>query len=88
MSLAVDPAAQRSGAGRLLIRAFIDAARQRGARAVVLTTDKGGNNAVNAFYRAQGFSVASEYVTPEERAMNEYILYIDDAHDQSSISRS
>lgn len=88
MSLAVDPAVRRSGAGKLLTRAFVDAARQRGAHAVVLTTDKGGNDAVNAFYRAQGFTVASEYVTPEGRAMNEYILYIDDAHDQSSLSSS
>ncbi|HEV2722479.1 MAG TPA: GNAT family N-acetyltransferase [Thermoanaerobaculia bacterium] len=78
MSLAVDPAVQRSGAGRLLTRAFVDGARQRGVAAVVLTTDKLGNDAVNAFYRAQGFSVAAEFTTPEGRAMFEYILYIDE----------
>lgn len=77
MSLAVDPRVQRSGAGRLLTAAFTEGARQRGARAVVLTTDRLGNDAVNAFYRAQGFVVASEFVTPEGRAMNEYILYIE-----------
>jgi len=74
MSLAVDPAVQRSGAGRLLSRAFVERARERGAPAVVLTTDKLGNDAVNAFYRGQGFSVADEYVTPEGRAMYEYKL--------------
>jgi predicted N-acetyltransferase YhbS len=77
MSLAVDPSVQRSGAGALLTRAFVDEARRRGASAVVLTTDKLGNDAVNAFYRAQGFAAAAGYVTPEGRAMNEYILYIE-----------
>jgi len=77
MSLAVDPAVQRSGAGRLLTRAFVERARERGAGSVVLTTDKVGNDAANAFYRGLGFSLASEYVTPEGRAMNEYILYIE-----------
>jgi ribosomal protein S18 acetylase RimI-like enzyme len=83
MSLAVDPGLQRSGAGKLLTRAFIDCARHRGAVAIVLTTDKAGNDAVNAFYCAQGFTVASDCVTPEGRAMNEYILYIGRTHDQS-----
>lgn len=76
MSLAVDPSVQRSGAGTLLTRAFVAGARRRGASAVVLTTDAAGNDAVNAFYLAQGFILAAGYVTPEGRAMNEYILYI------------
>jgi ribosomal protein S18 acetylase RimI-like enzyme len=84
MSLAVDPNAQRSGAGILLTRAFVVGARHRGASAVVLTTDKICNDAVNAFYRAQGFTVAVSYLTPEGRAMNEYILYIDRGDDQST----
>jgi ribosomal protein S18 acetylase RimI-like enzyme len=78
MSLAVDPRMQRSGAGRLLTSAFVERARERGAAAVVLTTDQSGNEAVNAFYRSQGFAVGSQFVTPEGRAMNEYILYIGD----------
>jgi len=77
MALAVDPALQRSGAGRLLTRAFVEGARRRGAAAVVLTTDKLGNDAVNAFYRAQGFTVTGEFTTPEGRTMHEYILTID-----------
>src|SRR5258706_41974 len=65
MSLAIDPRAQRSGAGKALISAFVDAAATRGAKAILLTTDRAGNDAVNAFYRDQGFLVAHEYVTPE-----------------------
>ncbi|MEA2235583.1 MAG: hypothetical protein QOC81_307 [Thermoanaerobaculia bacterium] len=86
MSLAVDPRVQRTGAGKLLTRAFIESARQRGVAAVVLTTDRIGNDAVNAFYRAQGFSIVDSYVTPEGRAMNEYILYIEQLDDQSTDS--
>jgi ribosomal protein S18 acetylase RimI-like enzyme len=74
MSLAVAPWAQRRGAGKLLTTAFVGRARQRGAGAVLLTTDRLNNEATNAFYRGQGFTVASESVTREGRAMNEYIL--------------
>ena len=76
MSLAVDPRTQRSGAGKALVAAFVDGAAARGAKAIVLTTDRTGNDAVNAFYRGQGFTVAREYRTPEGRPMNEYIRYI------------
>src|SRR5689334_5909368 len=76
IALAVDPRAQGTGAGKLLTSTFVGEARRRGARAVVLTTDRDGNDAVNAFYRAQGFALAHEKVTPEGRAINEYILYI------------
>jgi ribosomal protein S18 acetylase RimI-like enzyme len=76
MSLAVDPTAQGGGAGKMLMRAFFEGARQRGATAVMLTTDKLENDRVNAFYLAQGFTVSAGYVTAEGRAMNEYILYI------------
>lgn len=76
MSLAVDPGAQRGGMGTSLTEAFVDGARQRGASAVLLSTDKTGNDRVNAFYQAQGFALSAAYVTPEGRAMNEYILYI------------
>ena len=77
MSLAVDPGTQGKGAGKLLTTAFVGCARQRGAGAVVLTTDRLNNDVTNAFYRGQGFTVASEYVTREGRAMNEYILELD-----------
>ena len=76
MSLAVDPRLHRTGAGKALVVAFVEAAAKRGANAIVLTTDRAGNDAVNAFYLGQGFIVAHEYVTPEGRPMNEYIRYI------------
>lgn len=74
MSLAVAPSMQRAGAGRQLTQAFLEGARRRGATAAVLTTDKWGNDAANAFYRAQGFTLAGEHVTPEGRAMNDYVI--------------
>ena len=76
MSLAVDPRVQRSGAGRLLTNAFVEAAARRGAKAVVLTTDRFDNDPVNAFYVSQAFQLVRSYTTPEGRAMNEYIMYI------------
>lgn len=74
MSIAVDPAAQGTGAGKALVLGFIDEAARRGAVKVDLTTDKVGNDGTNAFYRSLGFSVAREIVTPEKRILNEYEL--------------
>jgi GNAT superfamily N-acetyltransferase len=76
MSAGVDPQVQRSGAGKLLWTAIADEARRRGAKAVVLTTDRFGNDAVNSFHVSQGYELARTYETPEGRAMNEYIKYI------------
>ena len=76
MSAGVDPRVQRSGAGKLLWTAIVEEAGRRGAKAVVLTTDRFGNDAVNAFHVSQGFQLARTYETPEGRAMNEYIRYI------------
>jgi ribosomal protein S18 acetylase RimI-like enzyme len=77
MSLAVDPAIQGTGLGEALTRAFVEGARQQGARAVVLTTDQANNDAVNAFYQRRGFTVAAEYETAKGRTMNEYVMRID-----------
>ena len=78
MSLAVDPHSQSRGAGKRLTAAFVAEARRRGAQAVVLTTDRMANDAVNAFYLAQGFTVTGNYTTREGRAMNEYVKLIDE----------
>ncbi len=72
MSLGVDPTAQGLGAGKALVAAFLEDARSRGSTAVDLTTDKVDNERTNAFYRALGFRVAREIVTPERRTLNEY----------------
>jgi ribosomal protein S18 acetylase RimI-like enzyme len=76
MSLAVDPRVQRSGAGRELTQKFVDEAARRGCGAVVLTTDRRGNEGANSFYLKNGFQVLREFVTREGRPMNEYIRYI------------
>lgn len=72
LSLGVDPALQHEGTGRRLVLTFIDEARRRGAVRVDLTTDRDGNDRVNAFYRSLGFAVVREILTPEGRVMNEY----------------
>ncbi len=76
MSIAVDPACQGSGAGGLLVSAFLEEARQRGLTWVNLTTDAENNAAVNRFYQANGFTLHRTYTTPEGRGMNEYLIQL------------
>ena len=54
LTLAVDPLMQRHGAGRLLLRAAMHAARQRGAAAMFLEVAP-SNAAALALYGAAGF---------------------------------
>lgn len=75
-SIGVFPELQGTGAGKLLVRAFLDEAAARGCRSVFLTTDRDGNDAVNLFYQKLGFSIGRQYVTPEGRRMNEYWISI------------
>lgn len=74
MSIAVRPEAQGTGTGKWLVRAFLQEAARRGCRQVDLTTDKDNNNDVNAFYAGLGFRCERSFVTPEGRAMNEYVI--------------
>lgn len=74
MSIAVDPGWARKGIGRQLALAFCDALTRRGAPAVCLTTDRIDNDPANRFYAGLGFRLARAFVTPEGRAMNEYVL--------------
>lgn len=71
-SIAVSPTAQSGGVGRALVEEFLARARERGCGAVFLTTDAAGNDVVNHFYMARGFSLERSYHTPEGRKMNEY----------------
>lgn len=71
-SIGVLPSLQGTGAGKKLVVTFLEEARSRGCRRVFLTTDRDGNDTVNAFYRKMGFRVEREYATPEGRWMNEY----------------
>ena len=77
MTIAVHPNAQRQGIGKKLTMAFLMEMRTRSVRAVSLTTDRDNNEAVNAFYRHYGFELAGDFVTPEGRRMNEYVIDID-----------
>lgn len=71
-SIGVLPELQGTGAGKKLVQAFLDEAKQRGCIRVFLTTDRDNNDAVNAFYSKLGFVLERQYVTPEGRRMNEY----------------
>ena len=71
-SIGVSPELQGTGAGKTLVQAFLNEAKRRSCRKVFLTTDRDGNDTVNAFYRKMGFCVEREYATPEGRRMNEY----------------
>jgi ribosomal protein S18 acetylase RimI-like enzyme len=79
MSVAVRPSEFGAGTGGRLVRRFVEEASSRGLRRVVLTTDRDGNDRVNAFYRSLGFTVARTFVTPEGREMNEYLLRLQES---------
>ena len=71
-SIGVSPELQGTGAGKKLVQAFLEDARERGCKKVFLTTDRDDNDVVNAFYQRIGFTVERQYITPEGRRMNEY----------------
>lgn len=71
-SICVDPAQQGRGLGRRLIGAWTAEATARGARSAYLTTDAQDNDAVNAFYRAGGWELKEQSVTPQGRRMHRY----------------
>ncbi len=73
MSLAVRLDSQHHGVGRQLVVAFCQELIRRGAPAVCLTTDRANNDRVNRFYQQLGFYVGQTFVTPEGRAINEYV---------------
>ena len=74
MSIAVLPEAQGKGIGQALVWAFLEEAAQRGLRQVDLTTDRDDNETTNRFYQNMGFVCERTFVTPEGRAMNEYVI--------------
>jgi ribosomal protein S18 acetylase RimI-like enzyme len=71
-SIGVLPELQGTGAGKILVNAFLEEARKRGCERVFLTTDRDDNEPVNHFYEKLGFKVEREYTTQEGRNMNEY----------------
>ncbi|WP_035273100.1 GNAT family N-acetyltransferase [Desulfogranum japonicum] len=75
-SIGILPEVQRQGVGQKLIKAFLDGAKEKGCNKVFLTTDRDENANVNAFYQKVGFDIQRQYITPEGRRMNEYIITI------------
>jgi ribosomal protein S18 acetylase RimI-like enzyme len=76
-SIGVLPELQGTGAGKLLVQAFLCEAGMRGCKRVFLTTDREDNESVNAFYNKLGFGIERQYETPEGRRMNEYWITLD-----------
>lgn len=73
MSIAVSLEFQGRGIGKQLVEAFCQELAARGEPAVCLTTDRDDNEAVNRFYQRLNFQLARSFITPEGRAMNEYV---------------
>jgi ribosomal protein S18 acetylase RimI-like enzyme len=73
-SLAVSPAIQSKGVGQALVRGFADEVRQRGGKAVYLTTDETENERTNRFYARCGFELLDTFKRPGNRVMNRWIL--------------
>lgn len=76
-SIGVLPELHGTGAGKLLVKAFLQESARRGCTKVFLTTDRDDNEAVNEFYQKLGFVVERQFETPEGRRMNEYWIDID-----------
>jgi ribosomal protein S18 acetylase RimI-like enzyme len=73
-SLAVSPATQSKGVGQALVRGFVDEVRQRGGKAVYLTTDETENERTNRFYARCGFELLDTFKRPGNRVMNRWIM--------------
>ncbi len=73
-SIAVHPLAQGKGAGRELVRAFLDLSVQRGVQSVRLTTDATDNGRTRAFYSGLGFHQTGVTFVRRGRTMVEYVL--------------
>ena len=76
MSIAVLPEVQNKGIGQMLVQAFLEEGVKRGLQKIDLTTDRDDNAAANRFYQKLGFVCARTFTTPEERAMNEYVIVL------------
>lgn len=74
MSIAVLPETQGKGIGWDLVRSFLAEAARHGVCRIDLTTDRNNSETTNRFYHKLGFTCERSFVTPEGRAMNEYII--------------
>lgn len=72
-SIAVSPDAQGKGAGRALVKRWLEEIKSRKSSGAFLTTDAENNQTVNNFYQKLGWKLESSYSTPEGRRMNRYV---------------
>ncbi|MCG2812967.1 MAG: GNAT family N-acetyltransferase [Candidatus Aminicenantes bacterium] len=75
-SIGVAPCWSGHGVGRGLLAAFIARSKELGLKAITLTTDADGNDAVNEFYRKAGFRLERTFRQGDGRRMNEYLRNI------------
>ena len=73
MSIGVTPESEGRGIGGLLIESFCREMAARGVADICLTTDRDDNARAHRFYERHGFRMSTSFVTPEGRAMIEYV---------------
>jgi ribosomal protein S18 acetylase RimI-like enzyme len=77
-SLAVDLSYTGKGFGKLLVKSFLNEAKEKKASFVYLTTDAKNNDVVNHFYKSLGFELYRTFKSAPKRLMNEYRYYLND----------
>jgi GNAT superfamily N-acetyltransferase len=78
MSIAVDPNIKGLGVGGRLLNEYLSEMSNSGVYHISLTTDRDQNDGVNQFYQQKGFELSRCYMTPEGRAMNEYVIHLNE----------
>lgn len=71
-SVCLDPGLQSKGIGKKMVAAFESEMWKRGAKFAYLTTDLDNNQNTQRFYEKIGWSIESEFSTPEGRLMRRY----------------
>lgn len=71
-SLCVSPEAQGQGIGSTLDREWRRRAAAMGSKTAFLTTDSTNNEAVNSFYKRNGWTLHDHFTTKQGRSMNRY----------------
>lgn len=69
LSIAVDPNAQRSGAGKSMLLALEEEVKKRGGQQLSLTTDFNENEKAIGFYHSLGYREWYDFVTYPNRRM-------------------
>lgn len=77
-SIAVHPAFQGEGIGSFLLAGFVEEARRRGGRRVVLHTESGPQNAAHRLYRKAGFLEGGRIDAGRGRILSEYHVDLED----------